>query len=81
MICLSLHYYDFDSALRTSAMAKLPKSSKKVHALHWWADSLKTHERDAIPRKFKGLKNLGMTQLSLTVSSNSPENFKNRQAF
>jgi hypothetical protein len=81
MICLSLQYYDFDSASRTYGKAKLPKSSKKVHALHWWADSLKTHERDAIPRKFKGLKTLGMTQLSLTVSSNSPKNFKKRKAF
>jgi hypothetical protein len=56
-----------------------------VHALHWWADSLKTHERDAIPKMFKGIAHdmtaFGMTQLSLTVSSNSPENFKKRQAF
>jgi hypothetical protein len=46
-----------------------------VHALHWWADSLKTHERDAIPKGLTGLEStFGMTQLSLTVSSNSPEN-------
>jgi hypothetical protein len=45
-----------------------------VHTLHWWADSLKTHERDAIPKGFPKGKTFGMTQLSLTVSSNSPVN-------
>jgi hypothetical protein len=48
-------------------------------------DISKTDERDAIPKALKGvthcMKTFGMTQLSLTVSSNSPKNNKNRQAF
>jgi hypothetical protein len=44
-----------------------------VHALHWWAESLKTHERDAIPKGLPKVNTFGMTQLSLTVSSNSPK--------
>jgi hypothetical protein len=42
---------------------------------------LKTHERDAIPKEFPKGKAFGMTQLSLTVSSNSPENFENERLF
>jgi hypothetical protein len=47
-----------------------------VHTLHWRGRISKTDERDAIPKRLKGLKTFGMTQLSLTVSSNTPgENF------
>jgi hypothetical protein len=49
-----------------------------VHTLHWWAKHLKTHERDAIPKGFKGLKTFGMTQLSLTVSSFASEFLKTK---
>jgi hypothetical protein len=44
-----------------------------VHTLHWWAERSKTDERDAIPEVLKDMKSFGMTQLSLTVSSNSPK--------
>jgi hypothetical protein len=44
-----------------------------VHTLHWWAERSKTDERDAIPEMLKDMKSFGMTQLSLTVSSNSPK--------
>jgi hypothetical protein len=39
---------------------------------------LKTHERDAIPEEFPKGKTFGMTQLSLTVSSNSPEKLNSK---
>jgi hypothetical protein len=62
MICLSLHYYDFDSVPSLFHPGLLPKSFKKVHALHRWADSLKTHERDAIPKEFLFLKGVSKRQ-------------------
>jgi hypothetical protein len=73
MICLFSQDTMVLIAYRADSMPANCQNHLKSACPALMGDILKTDERDAIPEVVKGLKTFGMTQLSLTVSSNSPE--------